>query len=90
MAIFCVSYDCHKVRDDQALSKALEESGGVRLLDSLWLISLDWTAVELRDAILIHLDSDDSLAVLELDSTKAWATAHAKEEGMEWLRQNIP
>lgn len=90
MAIFCVSYDCHKVRDYQALWTALEESGGVRLLESLWLISLDWTAVELRDAIMIHLDNDDSLAVLELDASKGWATAHAKEEGMEWLRQYIP
>lgn len=90
LAIFCVSYDCHKVRDDQAFRTALEEAGGVRLLDSLWLISLDWTAVELRDAVMAHLDSDESLVVLELDPSKTWATARAREEGTEWLRQNIP
>lgn len=90
LAIFCVGYDCHKVRDDRALQTALEESGGVRLLDSLWLIALDWTAVELRDAVMVHLDSDDSLVVLELDPSKSWAAAHAREEGTEWLRQYIP
>lgn len=90
MAIFCVGYDCHKVRDDLAFRTALEEAGGVRLLDSLWLISLDGAAVELRDSIMVHLDSDDSLVVLELDSSRSWATARAREEGTEWLRQYIP
>ena len=90
MAIFCVSYDCHKVRDDLAFRTALEKSGGVRLLESLWLISLDWTAVELRDAVMVHLDNDDSLVVLDLDSSRSWATARAMEEGTEWLRQYIP
>ena len=67
----------------------LESWGGVRLLESVWLASLNNTASEVRDALKAAIDGDDSVAVIELKAGSGWAALRTKKEGTDWLRQNI-
>ncbi|WP_341915784.1 hypothetical protein [Ferrovibrio terrae] len=89
MAFFVVSYDLHKSRDYEGIITALTGHSGVRLLESFWLISLNNTASQVRDWLKAQVDSDDSLAVIELKAGSDWAGLRTKEDGITWLRQNI-
>ena len=89
MAKFMVSYDLHNSRTYEPVWKALEFWGAVRLLELVWLVSLNSTASEVRDSLQKVIDGDDLIAVLELKEGSFWATLHAKAEGISWLKKNI-
>jgi hypothetical protein len=73
----------------RARLEALGELGAVRLLESLWLVTLNDTATEVRDALVAVVDADDSIAVVELKAGSNWASIRANESGVAWLRTNI-
>ena len=89
MAHFTVSYDLHNQRTYEPVWRLLESWGAVRLLESLWLVTLASTASQVRDALQRVVDSDDSVAVLELQVGSDWACVRAKPDGVAWLRKNI-
>lgn len=89
MAFFLISYDLHKVRVYEPLYKKLAEWKSVRLLESVWLSNINGTAVQVRDILTTLVDSDDSIAVIELKSGSDWATLRTKPGGKEWLQANI-
>ena len=89
MAHFMISYDLHNQRTYEPVWKKLESWGAVRLLESLWVVTLNNTAIEVRDAVKAVTDSDDSIAVVELKSGSMWGTVNAKADGVEWLKKNI-
>lgn len=89
MAHYIASYDLHNQRHYQPVWDALETLGATRLLESLWVLSSNLSAQEVRDVILAAADSDDSVAVVELKSGSYWATTRAQPAGVVWLRQNI-
>lgn len=89
MAHFIVSYDLHNQRTYPPVWERLEEWGAVRLLESLWLVTLDNTAGQVRDALKDVVDTDDSIAVVELKKGSGWATLRVKKDGTDWLRTNI-
>lgn len=90
MALFLVSYDLHYRRDYGPLTTALLGYGGVKLLESVWLVDLAVSAATLRDALVGNVDSDDSVAVLQLASPGMWATTRAMPQGTAWLKQKNP
>lgn len=89
MAHFLISYDLHKVRNYEPLWAALGSWGAVRLLESVWLVSINSGAGDIRDALLRAVDNDDSIAVIELKPGSEWSTHRAKPAGTDWLTLNI-
>ncbi|MEV4934573.1 hypothetical protein [Sphingobium sp. LSP13-1-1.1] len=89
MAHFMISYDLHNGRNYQPLWNQLQHWGAVRLLESLWIVSLTGTAIQVRDVLNTVTDSDDSVAVIEVKTGSMWATRNCKAPGVEWLKKNI-
>lgn len=74
MALFAVSYDLHNNRQYEPLWNALKSAGGVRLLESFWLLKSTYSAAILRNLLNALVDSDDAVAVIEVTPTADWAT----------------
>ena len=74
MALFAVSYDLHNNRQYEPLWNALKSAGGVRLLESLWLLKSTHSAALLRNRLKLLVDTDDAVAVVEVTPTADWAT----------------
>lgn len=89
MAHYICSYDLHHERHYPPVWDALEKMGATRLLESLWALSTNLTAAEVRDRIKQAADNDDSIAIVELKAGSTWASTKAKTKGVNWLRQNI-
>lgn len=89
MAHFIISYDLHNQRTYQPVWNLLEKWGAVRLLESLWVVTLGNTAAEVRDALNQVIDNDDSVALVELKTGSGWATMRARQPGIAWLKRNI-
>lgn len=89
MAHYVVSYDLHNQRYYQPVWDAIEKMGGVRLLESFWLVTSNLSAAQVRDAIVAAADSDDSVAVIQLQPGSNWGTIRARQSGVNWLKQNI-
>jgi hypothetical protein len=89
MAHYLISYDLHKQRNYQPVWDKLEAWGAVRLLESLWVVTRNSTANQIRDDLKAAIDSDDSIAILELKSGSGWSTWNARKSGIDWLKKNI-
>jgi hypothetical protein len=89
MAHFIVSYDLHNQRHYQPVWTQLEAWGATRLLESLWVLSINLTALQVRDGIQVVIDNDDSVAVVEVKQGSWWANRLARPAGVQWLQQNI-
>lgn len=89
MALFVISYDLHKQRTYPPVWGLLESWGAVRLLESLWLLNTGASAAQVRDDLMRVVDSDDSIAVIELKHGAYWAGLRMKEAGLGWLRKNL-
>jgi hypothetical protein len=89
MAHFIISYDLHNERHYQPVWDKLEGWKATRLLESLWVATLNNTATEVREALKAVADSDDSIAVVELKTGSGWSTWNGRAAGVEWLRRNI-
>ena len=89
MANYIVSYDLHHQRHYPPVWAAIERIGGVRLLESLWLVETNYTATQVRDIVAAAADGDDSIVVIELKDSAYWACLRAKKAGVDRLRQNI-
>lgn len=89
MAYYVISYDLHNQRHYEAVWALLGSWGAVRLLESLWVVSLNNGAGEVRAAIEKAIDSDDSIVVIELKPGSSWASVRARQSGVNWLSNNI-
>lgn len=75
MPAYLVSYDLinpPKDPDYTPIIKRLKEWGAKRVLYSEWALRTDATAAQLRDDLMQHIDSNDSLLVLKLTGEAAW------------------
>jgi CRISPR-associated endonuclease Cas2 len=89
MAHFIISYDLHNQRSYEPVWEKLESWGATRLLESLWVGTINKTATAVRDELGAVIDDDDSVAVVELKQGSYWACTRAKTAGVEWLKRNI-
>lgn len=89
MKHFIISYDLRKARNYQPVWSALESWGAVRLLESLWVVSLNSGTAQIRDALQSLVDNDDGVAVIELKPGSDWSTLNAQRAGAAWLTSNI-
>ncbi len=86
MAKFMISYDLVKRKDYPKLWDELDRIGAHKALDSLYLLAINNTAVEVRDHLQAFIDDDDRLMVIEftkkptynraLKGTNAWIDAN--------------
>jgi hypothetical protein len=85
MAVFVVSYDLNAPGQNyQPLIDALEAVPHCHPLKSFWLVDVEQTAIEVRDALLSYMDSNDSLAVIEFTPTAQWA-AYLPVQDIKWI-----
>lgn len=74
---YLITYDLHNLRDYRPLYALMAQWKAVRLTESLWLGNLQGPAAEVRDTVLAWLDSDDTVAVVQLQPGSDWATMRA-------------
>lgn len=89
MAHFVISYDLHNQRTYPPVWARLQSWGAVRLLESLWVVSSNDGAGDLRDSLLQVIDKDDSVVVVELKQGSNWSARAAQVQGTNWLQRNI-
>lgn len=89
MTAYLVSYDLHNQRHYQPVWDSLTSLGGVRLLESLWLVNTQLTAQQLRERVQTAADSDDSVAVIQLPQGVNWSTWNAKPPGVAFLKNHV-
>ena len=89
MAHYVVSYDLHQQRAYVPVWTYLESLKATRLLESLWVVSSNLSAAQIREQVTAKGDNDDSFAVIELKPGASWSTMRAKQPGVDWLKRNI-
>jgi hypothetical protein len=71
------------------LIAAIKEAGAWwHYLDSTWLVKTQLTAIELRDNLTEHIDTNDELLVIEVTGDAA-AWIGFDDEGNQWLKDNL-
>lgn len=83
-----IAYDLHKLGQRYtALRKLIVETfpGSWNCLESTFIVSTDWTPVQIRDLLKSKLDSNDELIVVALVK-HGWATSGLSKECNDWLR----
>jgi len=91
MPAYMISYDLRKVRNYDALSKALRDWKCVTPLESLWLGNLKGDCGAIRDLLRPLMDGDDGLIVIELKQPGDWAfyKPNNQQAVTTWLKENI-
>lgn len=89
MAQFLITYDNHPPRNYTLLYQLMASWNAVRLAESVWLANLKGPASEIRDIVASRLQSNDTVAVLELKHGSDWATVNVNPAANAWLSNNI-
>ena len=87
MAQYAISYDLRKPgRNYDNLIKAIKDlSGGwCHALESLWVVTSNLSAVQIRDRLLPHIDANDGLLITGLTGVAAWYGLG--QEQSNWLK----
>ena len=91
MTTFVIGYDIHPSKGEtyDELIAAIKIVGSTwwHHLDSTWVVVSQKTAVQIRDALIPHLRSDDQLLVAVLAGEAAWTGFN--ENGSSWLKSNL-
>lgn len=91
MAVYLLSYDLRRPGQNyQALYDELRSLDGVRVLESVWLLDVPQTAIQLRDAVESYLDRNDGVLVLEITPSADWAYSNLIRATGLWLRRKRP
>jgi hypothetical protein len=91
MAIYVISYDLKQPgRNYEPLWQALRNANAVRALESLWLVEVNQTASQLREALSSFMDSNDRVFVAEITISAAWAMRNGIVPAATWLQQKRP
>jgi hypothetical protein len=90
MTVYVVSYDLRKPgRNYQPLWTRLAAWNAVRGLESMWFISTNTTAEQLRDDLRQYIDANDGLFVAALVGQCAWVLLQGNA-GQYLLKQFAP
>ncbi len=89
MKSYIISYDLHSPgRDYSSLIPAIKELGNwCHAFESFWVIQTGKTAVEVRDVLISHIDSNDQLLVISSGGEGAWRNLSA--DVSSWLNKNL-
>jgi hypothetical protein len=89
MQNYFITYDLHNRRKYDSLYQLLASWRAVRLTESDWLVTLNGAADVVRDAVLRHLDSDDTVAVIQIAKGSDWATMRVSAAANAFLSNNV-
>jgi hypothetical protein len=99
MAFYIVGYDrdhqhdrSHTpgLNDYTPIQNALREWGAFRLVEGLWVLTSNLTALQIRNTLYQSTDRRDTVVVIELKPGSLWATSPiVAENALAWLRENI-
>jgi hypothetical protein len=89
MAGYLVCYELQHPAGFERVRGWLEGQGAVRLLESVWALSTEETALELRDGLKSVVGGDDAIAIVEVKPGSWWACENAESQGQDWLRRQI-
>ncbi|KGQ64551.1 MULTISPECIES: hypothetical protein [Gallibacterium] len=85
MSNLIISYDLRNQRDYQSLYNAISTLGNTsKVLESVWYVRSQYTAVQCRDYLMKYLDNDDGIAVWDC-TNNTWATYGVNVERMKQL-----
>lgn len=90
MAWYVISYDLKNTRDYETLWARLEQWGGEKVLQSVWIANIAGTASEIIDVLQTVVDGDDALAVIEITGAADWSTLRAMTAGAAKLKLASP
>lgn len=73
MALYQVSYDLRKVRDNHVLYERIRSYGSyARVLEASWIIRTNRSPGEISDDLAEVMDQDDGLLVVKLTGELGW------------------
>ena len=89
MKTYLIGYDLDKPGQDYSnLIEAIKKIGTWwHCLDSTWLVKSNYTATQIRDYLLPHIDQNDELLVALLSGEAAWYGF--KGDCSTWLTNNL-
>ena len=90
MANVLIGYDLNRPHQDyQDLIDAIKQLGSWwHCLDSTWIVMTSLTVVQVRDALKVHIDSNDELLVVPLvQGVGAWTGFN--QQCSDWLTTNL-
>lgn len=82
--IYLINYDLHNPgKNYDSLIRAIQSySDWAKISRSCWMVRCDFTATEIRDHLMQHLDDNDILLVCSVGS---WATLNFNQDVIAWL-----
>ncbi|MDP1980568.1 hypothetical protein [Undibacterium sp.] len=84
--IYQISYDLKKFKDYPQLYQAILKLGpNVRVLESLWLVANQGTALAIRNHLQTAVDGDDRLFVCKIVPVDA-ASLNLPQNVLNWLK----
>ncbi|MBF0325305.1 MAG: hypothetical protein HQL42_09545 [Alphaproteobacteria bacterium] len=88
MSVYSISYDlCKPGQNYSSLHEAIKSYGTwARPLESYWLVVSSKSAVEIRDHLTKHMDSNDKLLVAKLSGEAAWI--NLAKDVSDWILKN--
>jgi hypothetical protein len=92
MAVYLVGYDLKKPGQDyQDLFEAIKVVGSDwwHCLDSTWLVVSDSSAVNVRAALVPHIDANDRLLVATMGKGAAWTANSFPQNCQDWLQKYL-
>ena len=86
---YLISYDLNAPGQNyDDLYEAIKNLGGWwHCLDSTWILNIDMKAVDIRNMLSPHIDSNDKLLVVKLDGEGAWTGFN--NDCSSWLKNNL-
>lgn len=57
-----------------------------KVTESTWIVATGWTAAQVRDDLLNHIDLNDRIFVLKSGTEGAWRNTICDNQ---WLRENL-
>jgi len=88
---YLITYDLRKPgRDYAALYRAIQSiaSGCARPLESIWIVRSNYSAIQIRDQLNVHVDADDQVLVIRL-ANGDWGSLRVANDANDWLSKNL-
>jgi hypothetical protein len=88
MACYIISYDLRKPgRNYDSLYAAIKSYGTwAHINESVWAVVTAEKAVQVRDKLLTHIDTNDRLFVIKSGTEAAWRNPICKNQ---WLKDHL-
>ena len=86
---YLISYDLNAPGQNyNDLYEAIEKLGSSwHCLDSTWIVDVDMTSTQIRDALKPYIDSNDCLLVVKCSGGGAWKGFD--KDCSSWLKDNL-